>query len=93
MGLPNCYNIANLNHVYIWEVTMLKKVSLIGLSGAILTALAAGGTPGVAKGVTLKWQTFIPPVANPSKFYKPWAAKIAKDSGVNSRSKCSGQCN
>ena len=60
---------------------MLKKFSLLSLSAAVLASMSINGVPTVAQAVTLKWHTFIPPVANPSKFYKPWAAKIAKDSG------------
>ena len=60
---------------------MLRKSSFLILSGAVLVAIMTSGVPGTAHGVTLKWQTFIPPVANRSKFYKPWAAKIAEDSG------------
>jgi len=60
---------------------MLKKLSVFALSGAVVGAMSLSSAPAEAQGVTLKWQTFIPPVANPSKFYKPWAAKIAKDSG------------
>ena len=60
---------------------MLKKFSLLTLSGAVLSVMSFNGVPTPAQAVTLKWHTFIPPVANPSKFYKPWAAKIAKDSG------------
>ncbi len=60
---------------------MLKKFSVITLSGAVLAAMFLSSTPAQSQSVTLKWHTFVPPVANPSKFYKPWAAKIAKESG------------
>lgn len=60
---------------------MLKKFSVLALSGAVVSAMSLSSTPVDAQTVTLKWQTFIPPVANPAKFYKPWAAKIGKDSG------------
>ncbi|MEK9677100.1 MAG: hypothetical protein VW169_01740, partial [Rhodospirillaceae bacterium] len=60
---------------------MLKKFSVITLSGALLAAMSLSSTPAQSQSVTLKWHTFVPPVANPSKFYKPWAAKIAKESG------------
>lgn len=60
---------------------MFKK--FLGLTAAVtvVTTALTGSGPANAQEVTLRWQTFVPPVANPSKFYKPWAEKIEKESG------------
>jgi TRAP-type C4-dicarboxylate transport system substrate-binding protein len=51
------------------------------LAGALALGLSVIVTPAFAQEVTLRMQTFIPPVANPVKhFLVPWAEKIGKDS-------------
>ena len=60
---------------------MSKKITTFAIAGATLAALSVSSVPAYSAEVTLRWQTFVPPVANPSKFYKPWAKKVEKDSG------------
>ena len=60
---------------------MSNKLTALAMAGAALATLSIGSIPAHAADVTLRWQTFVPPVANPAKFYKPWAAKIEKESG------------
>ena len=51
-------------------------------AGAVVAAMAVSATPSLSQQVTLKLHVFIPPPANPYKtFLKPWADKVAKDSG------------
>jgi TRAP-type C4-dicarboxylate transport system substrate-binding protein len=51
------------------------------LAGLFAAGLLSGSTPARSQEVTLRLQSFLPPVANPMKhFIIPWAQKIEKDS-------------
>lgn len=66
----------------------MLNIRMTTLSVAVLAALAVAA-PARAQEVTLKLQTFIPPVANPAKtFLIPWSERIAKAS--NGRLKIQG---
>lgn len=59
----------------------MHKYILSAVSMAALAVMLAP-TPAKSAEVTLRMQTFIPPVANPAKhFLAPWAKKIGKASG------------
>lgn len=59
----------------------MKRLAPTAFMGAILSIFLFGTPPANAAEVTLRMQTFLPPVANPSKhFMVPWAKKIAKAS-------------
>lgn len=61
-------------------MTRWIKAALAG--ACVWWAAAAIPTAGWAQEVTLRVQTFLPPVANPVKhFITPWAQKVEKDSG------------
>ncbi len=60
---------------------MLKKFSFVALAGALVPAISLISVPAGAQEVTLRMQTFIPPVSNPAKtFLIPWAKKVGKAS-------------
>ena len=60
----------------------LKTTTSILVAGAVATVFGLAAPAQAAETVTLRMQTFIPPVANPGKtFLIPWAKKIEKDSG------------
>jgi TRAP-type C4-dicarboxylate transport system substrate-binding protein len=53
----------------------------IRLAALIISALVLAPTAAVSQEVTLRLQTFLPPVANPVKhFIVPWAEKVEKES-------------
>ena len=57
----------------------MRKYAISVLAGALGISLAP--TAALPQEVTLRLQTFLPPVANPVKhFLQPWAEKIGKDS-------------
>lgn len=57
-------------------MNMISKIAV----AALALPLLAG--PSVAQDVTLRLHTFLPPPSNPIKtFVKPWADKVAKESG------------
>jgi TRAP-type C4-dicarboxylate transport system substrate-binding protein len=59
----------------------MRKLVLIALAGATLSSLSPAPDPAAAQEVTLRLQSFLPPVANPLKhFMIPWAEKIGKES-------------
>jgi len=59
----------------------MKRIVLTALAGTLISGLALTPTPAASQEVTLRMQSFLPPVANPVKhFMVPWAEKIAKDS-------------
>jgi TRAP-type C4-dicarboxylate transport system substrate-binding protein len=59
----------------------MKLLSLVALAAASVVSLALPSAPAAAQQVTLRLQTFLPPVANPVKhFIIPWAQKVEKDS-------------
>jgi TRAP-type C4-dicarboxylate transport system substrate-binding protein len=60
---------------------MISKLSG-GIAAAVAVAAVAGLAASAQAQTTLRMQTFIPPVANPSKtFLIPWAKKIGEASG------------
>ena len=61
---------------------MIRSIKALAAAGALAAASALTATPALSQQVTLKLHVFIPPPANPYKtFLKPWADKVAKDSG------------
>ena len=59
----------------------MKKTLIAAFAGLIVSGLSFGPTPAQSQEVTLRMQTFLPPVANPVKhFLIPWAKKIEEDS-------------
>ena len=59
----------------------MKKTFIAALAGLLASGLASASSTH-AQEVTLRLQTFLPPVANPVKhFLIPWAQKVEKDSG------------
>jgi TRAP-type C4-dicarboxylate transport system substrate-binding protein len=54
---------------------------LSALAGVLVSGFAFTPTEAISQEVTLRLQTFLPPVANPVKhFLVPWAQKVEKDS-------------
>ena len=52
----------------------MKTIVLTALAGTLMSGLALTPTPAAAQEVTLRMQSFLPPVANPVKhFMVPWA--------------------
>lgn len=61
---------------------MMRPIRALTAASAIGAAMALSATPTLSQQVTLRLHVFIPPPANPYKtFLKPWADKVAKDSG------------
>jgi TRAP-type C4-dicarboxylate transport system substrate-binding protein len=59
----------------------MKKSMIVALSILLVFGAAFAPTAAVSQEVTLRLQTFIPPVANPFKhFLIPWAKKVEADS-------------
>ncbi len=60
----------------------MKRIQVVAaLAGALGLGLPVGPTAAVAQEVTLRLHSFLPPVANPMKYFIiPWAEKIGKDS-------------
>ena len=59
----------------------MKKRVIVALAGALVSGLSFGSTPAKSQEVTLRVHSFLPPVANPMKYWvTPWAEKIEKDS-------------
>ena len=61
---------------------MMRPIQALAAAGVMAAAMALSATPTLSQQVTLRLHVFIPPPANPYKtFLKPWADKVAKDSG------------
>ena len=59
----------------------MKRMILSALAGVLVSGFAFTPTEAISQEVTLRLQTFLPPVANPVKhFLVPWAQKVEKDS-------------
>ncbi|MDP6174018.1 MAG: C4-dicarboxylate ABC transporter, partial [Rhodospirillales bacterium] len=59
----------------------MKHLILTAFIGAVLSIFLFAAPSAQAAEVTLRMQTFLPPVANPPKhFLIPWAKQIAKAS-------------
>jgi TRAP-type transport system periplasmic protein len=59
----------------------MKKRVIVALAGALVSGLSFGSTPAKSQEVTLRVHSFLPPVANPMKYWvTPWAEKVEKES-------------
>jgi TRAP-type C4-dicarboxylate transport system substrate-binding protein len=59
----------------------MKRTQLAALATLFVSTLALVPTAAISQEVTLRLQTFLPPVANPVKaFIVPWAEKVEKES-------------
>lgn len=60
----------------------MKPIRALTAAGVLATSMVLSATPALSQQVTLRLHVFIPPPANPYKtFLKPWADKVAKESG------------
>lgn len=61
---------------------IMKPIRALTAAGALAASMVLSATPTLSQQVTLKLHVFLPPPANPFKtFLKPWADKVAKESG------------
>ena len=59
----------------------MKKSIITLLAGPVLAGLLLAPTAATSQEFTFRLHTFVPPIANPFKYFlKPWADKIAKES-------------